>query len=61
MSAAVSDHPVTEYGTTRCPVERVAAEIDGEDGTCSACGAQVITAEAPGCAKSESQPESTPS
>lgn len=37
-----SDHPVTEYGTTRCPNEGwVAAEIDKEDGTCWACGEQV--------------------
>lgn len=34
-------HPVTEYGTTRCPVEGVAAEIDADDRTCSACGAVV--------------------
>ena len=39
--ATTGDHPVTEYGTTRCPVERVAAEID-DDGECSACGAVVV-------------------
>jgi hypothetical protein len=43
----MSEHPVTEYGTTRCPNEGwVAAEIDDEDGTCWACGEQVVLPEA---------------
>lgn len=33
-------HSLTEYGTTRCPVQRVAANVDS-DGECSACGAPV--------------------
>ena len=35
----MSDHILNKYGTTRCPVERVAANVD--DGDCSACGATV--------------------
>lgn len=34
------DHPVTEYGTTRCPRNGgIAANID--DGECSSCGGEV--------------------
>ena len=43
VCAALADHPVTEHGTTRCPNEGwIAAEIDSQDGTCSACGEVVI-------------------
>lgn len=47
--SAAPPHLLTEYGTTRCPVERVAANADDEDGVliCSACGGVVTpTAEA---------------
>lgn len=35
----MSEHALTEYGTTNCPVEGVRAHVD--DGKCSACGAEV--------------------
>lgn len=43
LATDVVRHPVTEYGTTRCPNEGwVAAEIDDEDGCCWACGEVVV-------------------
>lgn len=36
---ATTEHTLSEYGTTDCPIERVRANVD--DGECSACGARV--------------------
>ena len=36
----MSDHYLTEYGTTQCPVEHIRAWVD--DGECSAGGANVL-------------------
>ena len=33
----MSEHYLSRYGTTTCPVENVRAERD-DDGACSACG-----------------------
>jgi hypothetical protein len=40
----VAEHYLTKYGTTHCPENRVAAEID-QDGECSSCGSGDIVSE----------------
>lgn len=43
MTTQTTDHYLTEYGTTNCPIEWVRAFVD--DGECSACGSLVDGAE----------------